>query len=294
MSLGGGGGTETVQTTQQQTLAPQQQELLDLVIPRARQFVEQPPQVFPGSTVAEFNPFQLAAQQATLDVASDTLPPAINDLLRSQSFMLGPVLSPESNPALQRATAAAIRPIQEQFTQSVLPNIRQESIGAGQFGGNRQGIAEGIASQAFLRQVGDTAAQLQNQAYGQNLDAMSRAMLFAPQALNLSLMPSQAAGAVGDVRQQQEQLFINEAVERWRAEQILPFSAAQDVASLAFGIGGGGGVSSAVGPGLRTSPFQAATGLGTLGFLVGSSIPGSTTGGPIGAALGALAGALFA
>tara|TARA_Y100000310_G_scaffold336168_1_gene420011 strand:- start:32 stop:916 length:885 start_codon:yes stop_codon:yes gene_type:complete len=293
MSFGGGGGTETVTTTQQQTLAPQQQELLDLVIPRARQFVNQPPEVFPGPTVAGFNPFQRAAQSSALETASNVMPDAINDVLRSQAFMMGPVLNPATNPALQQATAAAIRPIQEQFTESVLPNIRQEAVGAGQFGGNRQQIAEGIASRGFLRQVGDTSAQLQNQAYAQNLEAMTRAMLFAPQALNLSLMPAQVAGAVGDVRQQQEQQFINEAAQKWMSQQILPFAAAQDVGSLAFGIGGGGGVSSATGPGLQTSPFQAATGLGTLGFLVGSSIPGSTTGGPIGAALGALAGALF-
>ena len=170
MGLGGGGGGES-RTVTTQELSPEQQELLKLVIPEARKFVADPPQQFPGSAIVPFTPNQLGAQQSALSQAFGGNVSQVTDAAaQAQQFALGPVLFPESNPALQAATQAAIRPITEQFTQSVLPNIRQEAITAGGFGGSRQGIAEGQASQAFLRQVGDTSAQIQSEAFGQGLD----------------------------------------------------------------------------------------------------------------------------
>ncbi len=65
MSGGGSGGGES-RTVTTQELSPEQQELLSLVIPEARRFVTNPPQQFPGSTVAPFTPNQLAAQQGAL------------------------------------------------------------------------------------------------------------------------------------------------------------------------------------------------------------------------------------
>ena len=290
MSGGGqSGGTSTQVTTQE--LAPQQRELLDLVIPRARDFVTNPPELFPGSTIAGFNPLQESAQQAALQAANGPLQGFANNAFQAQQFLQGPVLFPESNPALQSATEAAVRPLTQAFTQSILPNIRGGAEASGQFGGSRQGIAEGIASQSLLHQVGDTSATLQNQAYQAGLDAFSKALLAAPQTAQLGLLPAQVAGAVGDQRQALEQAYLTEAAQRYAAEQIRPFAAAQDVAALAFGIPGGqttstGTVPSARGPGA----FQSALGGASLGASVGSI--GGPMGTGIGAGLGALAGLL--
>ncbi len=271
MSSGGGGGGES-RTVTTQELSPEQQELLSLVIPEARKFVQKPPQQFPGSAIAPFTPNQLGAQQGALSQAFGGNVGQVSDAAaQAQQFALGPVLFPESNPALRAATDAAIRPITEQFTQSVLPNIRQGAITAGGFGGSRQGIAEGAASQAFLRQVGDTSAQIQSEAFGQGLDLFGRSLFAAPGTAQLALLPTQLQEAVGIQQQQQQQNLLTEQAQKFVNKQLIPFAAAQDVAGLAFGFGGGTATST-------TTGAQAGGG-------IGSSITGALSGAAGGAAL---------
>lgn len=300
MPGGGGAPKETKSTTvSQQQLAPEQQQLLQGVIPIAQDFLKNPPQQYEGSGIAGFNPLQQQAQQAYLAAAApgSGFGNFINQTQAGHSFLMGPALYPESNPALQAATEAAIRPITQNFTQSVLPNIRGGAVGSGTYGSSRQGIAEGLASQSYMQQVGDTSASLQNEAYKSGLDAFTKALYAAPQTAQLSLLPAQIQEAVGSQQQQLSQAQLSETIQKYINEQLIPFSAAQDVASLAFGIGGGSSTTTATGSaaGGSSSPF--ASGLGgaaggaALGGTIGSAIPGIGTG--IGAGVGALAGLLF-
>ena len=286
MSTGGGSGESRTVTTQE--LSPEQQQLLSLVIPEARKFVQNPPTQFPGSAIAPFTPNQLGAQQSALSQAFGGNVGQVSDAAaQAQQFALGPVLFPESNPALQAATQAAIRPITEQFTQSVLPNIRQGAITAGGFGGSRQGIAEGAASQAFLRQVGDTSAEIQSEAFGQGLDLFGRALFAAPGTAQLGLLPTQIQEAVGLQQQQQQQRLLTEEAQRFVNAQLIPFAAAQDVAGLAFGFPGGQATSTTSSTGASgANPIQSALGGASLGLAL-------SAGNPIGAGLGALAGILL-
>lgn len=291
-SFGGGGGgqdTSTVNTVQQ--LAPEQRELLGEVIPRAKAYVQNPPKLYPQSAVAGFDPAQLASQKLAVDTAGGATTAAINNTLASNAYTLNSnLLSPDSNPYLGRAAEAAIRPLTQQYENVVLPNIRTGAIGAGQYGGSRQGIAEGLASKSYLDTVGDTTAKLYSQGYGQGLDAMTKAQALAPSIIGTTILPSQVLDAVGAQRQGLQQTYNTEASDRFMAEQLLPFAAAKDVAGLAFGIGGGTAASQATTPTPRTSALGGAAGLGTLGYLIGS---GTGIGGPAGAALGAVVGALF-
>ena len=286
MTGGGGGGGES-RTVTTQELSPEQQQLLSLVIPEARKFVSQPPQQFPGTAIAPFTPNQLSAQQSALSQAFGGNVGQVTDATaQAQQFALGPVLFPESNPALQAATEAAIRPISEQFTQSILPNIRQSAVTAGGFGGSRQGIAEGIASQAFLRQVGDTSAQLQSEAFGQGLDLFGRALFAAPGTAQLALLPTQIQEAVGIQQQQLQQRQLTEEAQKFVNAQLIPFAAAQDVAQLAFGFPGGSAESvTSASSGTSSNSLQAA--------LAGAAL-GTAIGGPgIGTGIGALAALLL-
>jgi len=61
----------------------------------------------------------------------------------------------------------AARRIGENFAEQALPALRQGAIMSGQYGGSRQGIAEGIASRGLAYSIGDMAANLYNQAYQQ-------------------------------------------------------------------------------------------------------------------------------
>jgi len=161
----------------------------------------------------------------------------------------GDVLFPESNPALRAATDAAIRPLTENFLETILPGIRGEAITSGGLGGSRQGIAEGQASRGLLRQIGDTSASIQANAFQQSLDAMVKALFAAPQTAQLPFVGPAAIEAVGAQRQQFAQAQLSEQAQRFLSEQLIPFATAQDVAALAFGIPGGKVTSTATLPG---------------------------------------------
>jgi hypothetical protein len=118
------------------------------------------------------------------------------------------------------------------------------------------------------------------------LESGARGLLALPQTLEAQLFPAQVQESVGKIQRAEDQAQLTEEANRFSAEQILPFAAAQDVAALAFGIGGGSATSTTTG-----SNSNSASPLG--GALGGAAIGGSI-GGPYGAAIGAAAGALMA
>lgn len=202
--MSGGGGSQTTTTTQE--LAPEQQELLNMVIPVAEQQINNPPELFPGSSIAPFNPLQQQGQQMAVGSALDFIQPlaqstsqgaqAVQDFAvpaslgglgslvgglgraqPSQDFLMsGALLNPETNPALQGQIEAAIRPLAQSMQTDILPQIRGGAVDAGQFGSSRQGIAEGLAARDFMQQAGDISTNIVGQNFTQGLDAMTRAV----------------------------------------------------------------------------------------------------------------------
>jgi len=235
---GGGGQTETRSTTTQE-LSPEQRRLFELVIPKAEEFINQPLELFPGSAIAGFNPLQQAGQEMTAGAAQGLLPAQIGQAADASQFLLGPVLFPESNPALAAATDAAIRPLVQQFQQQIIPNIGREAVAAGQFGGTRQGIAEGIAGQELIAQSGDVSARIASDAFQQSLQAMTATLGLQPGLQRSALLPGATLEAVGAQQRGLEQAQLSEQAQRFMSEQILPFLQAQEVAALASGIPGG-------------------------------------------------------
>ena len=86
------------------------------------------------------------------------------------------------NPYLDSLVQGAISSATDAFNRNVLPGIRSEAQAAGQIGGTRHGIAEGIAASDFNRDITDltsniygnafnTQAGLQGNAVGQVLSA---------------------------------------------------------------------------------------------------------------------------
>lgn len=323
---GSGGGTTSTVTTQE--LSPEQRELLRTVIPTAKDFAANPPTLFPGSTITPFNPLEQQAQQQALGAAGGQLPQVANSAigatgalqgpvlgqsimgqnaqlagqqmaLPAQQFLLsGDVLNPESNPALGAAIQGAIRPITQQFENTVLPGIRNEANLVGGLGGSRQGVAEGLASQAYLDAVGSTAAGMQNEAYQSGLGALIgglgptlgagasgteaglqeavRSLFASPSLPGLALAPATVTGGVGAQQRGLEQAQLSEEAQRYLAEQLLPFAAAQDVAALAFGFPGGTVTS--------TGTFDRPG--GGLGSLISGGLGGAASGAALGGAFG--------
>ena len=56
--------------------------------------------------------------------------------------------------------------------EKTMGGIGDSAIAAGAFGGSRHGVAEGVATGEYNRNVGDVTAQLMSQGYGQAMDTM--------------------------------------------------------------------------------------------------------------------------
>jgi hypothetical protein len=266
-------------------LSPQQTELMNLAMPGIRSFAANVPQRYQGEQVAGFNPTQQTAQ----DMLTSGAVPAQSDLARSgQSvsdfYTGGNIWDPSVNANLRGAIDAAVRPITENYQQTVMPEIRS-SAGAGpNFGGSRQGTAEGIASNAYMRNVGDTASKITQNEYETNVNAQLKALGLLPQTIQAQTAPGATEGAVGDVQQAQDQARINEQVANWNFDQYAPFLQSQELMSLFGALPQGGVTSTANTP--QASPFMQALGGAGTGAAIGGAV-----GGPVGAGVGAVGGA---
>jgi hypothetical protein len=108
------------------------------------------------------NPTQSIQQMLTGQANTSTLDPVVNSALTRMS---------------------------DNFNTQVLPGIDQGAVAAGQYGGSRQGIAQGLAMKGLSQSMGDTAANMYNNAYNtaqQNMYGTSNNMA------NLGLSNSQA------------------------------------------------------------------------------------------------------
>lgn len=287
---GGGGGNSTTTTVQE--LSPEQRKLLAPAIPVVRDFVQNPPQDFQGSRVAPFNETQLQAQGQLKDAATGSATDFTNYLLSNQQRLNEIGLNPQDNPALPGLIEAGIRPLTENLTQQVLPNIGQEAVAGGQYGGSRQGIAEGLASQAYFNSAQDVVSRVLGEAYSSGLDNATKAQALGPTLLGTTTYPSQILSAVGDQQYGMEQAQLTDEVQRYFNEQLLPFLAAKEAAGVAFGVPSGISTTDASLPASSINPVMGGLGGAATGAAIGSMFgPGYGT--AIGAGIGGLAGIFF-
>jgi hypothetical protein len=289
--MGSSGGSGSTTTTTQQKLSPQSKELLNLVMPTIKGYVNPDGTVnastYPGSTVAPVNANQTLGQQMVLGQTGAAQGEAASAGQGINFLTSGQVLDPNSNPYLISAINAAIRPITENYTQTVLGNIRDNAQLAGAFGYNRQGLEDSAAAENYMKQVGDTSASMANTNYQAGLDAMSRSMAFAPSIQQMLYTPGSAVAGVGQQQQELAQQQLDAEVQQFYQQQYLPLSLAEEIAGIAYGNPAGSASTTSTGGG--TNKLQSALGLGAAGASLGSMImPGAGT--AAGGALGALLG----
>jgi len=281
--MGGSQPSQTTQTTKYE-LAPEQRELLDLAMPGVRSFAASTPTMYPGNTVADFTPAQLAGQAGALQSAG-TQQGLAGAAAQDTTGLLGNIWDPANNPALQGAIDASVRPITENYQQVVKPGIRDEFQGSQPFGGTRKNLAQGQAANAYLRNVGDTANKVVQGAYDTNMNANLKALALLPQTQAAQTTPALTTSGVGDVQQAMAQQLLNQEVNRYNYAQLAPFLQSQEIMSMVNAIPGAGSTTTANLP--QQSTLQKILGGGMTGASLGSLF------GPIGSGIGAGGGALL-
>jgi hypothetical protein len=242
-------------------------------------FASNPPKLYPNTAIASYNPTQVQGQQQVLD-ATGAQQDIANNAANTQAFLSGPVLDPNQNPGLQGAIQAAYTPLMRTYLQQIMPNIRSNALNTGQFGGSRQGIAEGMATQGLETALGDTAANIINPAYQSGLSAMTQGLALAPSTQGTQTVPGQTTLGVGDTNYALEQARLSEEAQKYVDEQLLPFLSAKQVWDLIFKAPvGQKGESETTGSSLATSTGTGgglSTGQGILGgAAIGTSLLGN-------------------
>lgn len=284
MGLGGGGKSQSTETSVR--LAPEQRELISLATPFLREFAEKPPTAPTTSGIAGFDPLQTEAQQQALG-ARGAQQQIADQALASSDFLSTAARDIQSNPFLQGAFEAAVRPINEQLSQVALPNVRSEFDTVGAFGGTRQGIAEGLAIQGAQQTAGDITSRIGSEAFGQSLDAQIKALGLAPQTGQLQLQPAATTSAVGDVLQNFQQQLLSEQIGQEQLAQNFPLLIGREI------LGASGLIPSA---GATSTAFAPSGGSGVGGALsgaAGGAALGTAIAPGIGTGIGAGAGLLL-
>jgi hypothetical protein len=239
MSGGGSGGTQTTQTVQQADPWVGQQPYLSYLFNEAqRLYTGGQPQYFPGTTVAPPTQATVDAQNYLQSLSGPTLQNQAQMVTGAQNYALR---APDirNNEALQGGIQAAIQPAVRAFETSVMPSIRADFGGGDNYGSSRRAIATGLASEALAQNIFNTAATMGSTAYGQGLEAQSRAIALTPQVLQSLYAPATASDVVGQQQRQYQQDLINANVQRWNYEQMAPWqSLAQFQQFIQGGYGG--------------------------------------------------------
>ena len=214
----------------------------------------------------------------------------------------------QGSPYQQAAMQAATRPLEQQFSQSVLPNIASLYSKAGRYGSGAMQNALTGATESYGRALGDVTANMANQQYMAERGLQQQAQLgqaqlaaAAPSIYSQQYIPSQQLAQVGAAREAIAAQPLQEQMARFNFAQQLPYQQLSGYLSSVYGSPMGSyGTQSQTMPSNPLINTAAGAGLGYLGGqALGSYLTGSPfsltspsgyglAGGGLGAALGGL------
>ncbi len=220
---GGGGSSNTTSTTVQKADPWEgiQPNIKDIV-GRAESLSNQARTFYPGPTYVERDPWEDLGAQSAMTYGTTMLPSQIGDVMATNRFMLG---APDvaNNPYVGAQADVIQDRLSRQFNEQLLPGIQEGAIKAGQLGGTRQGVAEGIAARGVSEAAGQALANLYGDAYETGLKSQISGMAFAPQTMNLGFMPSQAMSQYGGYQRGEREMALAEDMARHDFQQQEPW-----------------------------------------------------------------------
>jgi len=216
----------------------------------------------------------------------------------------------QGSPYQQQAMQAATRPLEQQFSNQVLPQIASLYSKSGRYGSGAMQNALGQATEGYGRALGDITGTMANQQYMAERGLQQQAQLgqaslaaAAPSMYAQQYIPSQQLAQVGAAREAIAAQPLQEQMQRFQFQQQLPYQQLSGYLSSVYGSPMGNFGSQSQQTSMPSNPIintAAGAGLGYLGGqALGSFInntPFSLTspsgygvaGGGLGAALGGL------
>lgn len=261
MSKGGGTPAATTQTTTSEfptELRPYVTDILERAKGQAEREEEQGYQAYTGPRIAEFEPEQLASQQAirefagrgvaaspALSSAQTYYTPALGLTLGQTEQFGAPQAAQYMSPYQQAVIDVEKREAIRQF-QPVQQGIGAQATRAGAFGGSRQAILEAEAGRNLQQQLGDIQTRGLQSAYDRAQSAFeaqkARERGAAGSLAQMgAALPAQALKeigalqALGSERQQMAQRALDLGYSQFREEQMFPTRSLQEYQSIIRG-----------------------------------------------------------
>jgi len=273
-------------------------------------FLRQQPQMYQGQTYVSPSEQTLTALQAQENIArqqSPLLGAAQGAFLQSlggiSNTAAGQYLN--ANPYQQQMMQAATRPLEQAFSNQVLPGISSLYSKSGRLGSGSMERALSSASEGFGRSIGDITANIAGSQYQQERGLQQQAALQlanlaqqAPSLYGQQFIPAQQLAQVGAQREAIAAQPLQEAMNRFSYEQQLPYQQLSGFLSSVYGSPlGSFGVPSTMQPSTNRTTGALAGGLagGLGGYALGQAFPaiGGFAGGYGAPAIGAIGGGLL-
>ena len=152
-----------------------------------------------------------------------------------------------ANPYQAQMMQAATRPLEQQFSQSVLPGISSLYSKSGRLGSGSMERALGTATEGYGRALGDITSNIAGTQYQAERGLMQQAQLgqaalaqAAPSIYGQQFLPAQALGQVGAQQEAIAGQPLQEQMARFQFGQQLPYQQLQGFLSSVYGSPMGG------------------------------------------------------
>jgi hypothetical protein len=301
-------------TTQTSSIDPALLPFLTQGLERAQSLflTGQQPEFFPGQTFVSPSAAtteSIAQQEAIARQQSPVLQQA-QEAFQSSLGGIGQTAQGgflNANPFQAQMIQAATRPLEQAFSQQVLPGISSLYSRSGRLGSGAMERALGTASEGFGRALGDITSNIAGSQFQQERGLMQQAQLgqaalaqAAPSIYGQQFLPAQALGQVGAQQEAIAGMPLQEEMARFQFGQQLPYQQLQGYLSSVYGSPMGAyGTQTTQQPlyqNRTTGALGGALAGGLGGYALGQAFPsiGSTLGSSFAApALGAIGGGLL-
>lgn len=232
--------TTSTTTVNNQPPAYLQPYLTDIAKQAQTQFQSSTPSYYPGQTYVPASDATTQAIQDTINRASTGSPLQSAGNTQQLNTIQGNYLDPTNNPGFQGAMDAAIRPVTQNFQNTVLPNISSMFSSAGRYGSGAQTDALGNASDAYLRNVGDIGSNMAYQNYANERGIQNQAAQYSPTMAAADYNDPAQLLQAGQQQEAYSSLPLQENIARYNYEQNLPAAKLGQYAGLVQGQNTGG------------------------------------------------------
>jgi len=170
-------------------------EIQERTLRRGEQVFDQPYKAFTGDRIADLDPMETQAA----GIYQNQILPQSGQLaaIGAQTYDTATAAN-YANPYENQVVSGALGDLQEAYGQTQ-KGMNAQAIGAGAFGGERQGIENVLGRERYLDTVGDTSARLRQAGFesGANRFAQDRATQLQSAQSQIGALGQSAAGLAG-------------------------------------------------------------------------------------------------